>query len=194
MLNIDEKYVESVAYHEAVHMVVASAQGLCLRNWGLCIDPLGAGLACYSYRQPDGSTNVGPDPSRERTIVATNAGYIAQNRFFPDCATFGAHCDANQVNALLDEMYSERNVWFDAKAELWKRSCELVDRYWPAIDALAKALWAKEWQPQVPLERRWSHQWPEKRMEGEEVMNLLSQFEISAALEQGSAGNGGAMR
>src|ERR1700687_1660508 len=97
---------------------------------------------------------------REQSIIATNAGYIAQNKFYPNCATSGAYCDTDHINALLDEMYSDRNVWFEAKQELWKRSEQLVATHWEAIEALAKALWAKDWHPQAPLERRWSPQWP----------------------------------
>src|ERR1700687_30489 len=61
MFDIDERYVESTAYHEAGHIVVAAVQGLRLRRRGLRIDRLGAGLASYCDKKADGSKDLGPD-------------------------------------------------------------------------------------------------------------------------------------
>ena len=72
--DISQRYVEGAAYHEASHIVVAAVQGLPLVEAGLRIYETGAGFAHYSVKQPDGSTNVGNDPCRERTIIATLAG------------------------------------------------------------------------------------------------------------------------
>ena len=96
------EYVEGAAYHEASHIVVAAVQGLPLGKAGLRIYETGAGFAHYSGKQPDGSTNVGADPCRERTIIATLAGHIAHGTFYPrvaggdanasDILTVYAHC------------------------------------------------------------------------------------------------------
>jgi hypothetical protein len=70
-----EVTLESAAYHEAGHMVIAAALGLKLRPEGLMVDPCGKGLACYC-RQPDLT-----DATRKRVIVATLAGFAAESRF-----------------------------------------------------------------------------------------------------------------
>jgi len=72
-----EEYVKGAAYHEAAHIVIAAVQDLPLSADGLRIDERGAGLADYRMKKPDGSINIGPDPERERTIMATMAGRIA---------------------------------------------------------------------------------------------------------------------
>ena len=109
MLDVDDKYAASVAYHEAGHLVIAAVQGLPLLKGGIHLDPKSGGLACYRCKQPDGSTNVGHDPCRERTIIAIKAGHTAHRRFYPQ-ASYDANacCDTDHANKLLEEMYSAR--------------------------------------------------------------------------------------
>jgi hypothetical protein len=178
---VNEKYVEGAAYHEAGHIVVAVVQGLALRKGGLRIDERGAGLACYKCKQPDGSTNVGPDHCRERTILAILAGQIAHGRFYEPVANGDANAsdDFDRVDELLLEMYSDNDARRTARNQLCKRSKELVEEHWGAIEGLAKALWAKNWSPKVPEAKGL-----EKRMEGAEVVTLLRHYGISAAIDE----------
>jgi hypothetical protein len=60
MAAVDEMNVESAAYHESAHIVVAVAQKIPLRRGGVHIDPRGCGIAYYWYRQPEGSTKINP--------------------------------------------------------------------------------------------------------------------------------------
>lgn len=174
---VDERYVEGAAYHEAAHIVVAAVQGLLLGKKGLRIDQNGAGLACYRCKQPDRSVKVGPDPWREHTIIATLAGQIAHGIFYEPVANGDANAydDLDHVRKLVSEMYPVRDDQFKARAELLKRSKALVHRHWEAVDGLAKALWAKPWSHDPPHE---------KRIEGKEVISLLGQYKISAALDE----------
>src|ERR1041385_3142923 len=156
-IDIDEKYVNSTAYHEAGHIVVAAVQQMPMRNFGVRIDSLGCGKAFYWRRIPDGSRdNVGADVERERTIVSTSAGYIAQKCFYGDALTeevqkymeFSANADTSLVIELLQEMYSgNQALWFQARKQLWDRSIQLVEEYWKAIDTLAQSLLKREWEP-----------------------------------------------
>lgn len=169
------EYAEGVAYHEAAHMVVAAVQKLPLRQSGLRMSQNGEGLACNKYKQPDGSANVGPDSCREHTIVAALAGQIGHSEVYPAAATdSNAWHDTKLVIDLLGEMYPTRATQFDAWAELFERAKELVKQHWAPIEALAKVLWAKPWSREHPRE---------KRVEGDEIMILLRQFGISAALD-----------
>lgn len=72
------RYIESAAYHEAAHAVIAAIQGMPLRHRGIHVDSAGQGITFYWYKLPDGNLNVGADIERERTIVSTGAGLIAQ--------------------------------------------------------------------------------------------------------------------
>jgi hypothetical protein len=185
----EEKYAEGVAYHEAGHIVVAAVQRLPLSEKGIRIDQQGAGISYYKIARPDGSVGLAADITRERTIRSTQAGYIAQNRFYirfyDRLPEYGANVDTDQVNALLDEMYPDRNTWFDANAKSFEESNALVDQQWQAIETLAQALWQKDWTTQAPPsgERRWSRQLRQKKMDGGEIVALLRQFEIPAVLE-----------
>jgi hypothetical protein len=171
--DVDVKAVERTAHHEAGHMVVAAALGLKLRPQGLRVDPRGWGLACYC-KQPDGS-----DLTRERIIVATFAGFIAQKRFYPD-SIWCRDTDWSEAHALLHER-ANKSVTRD---DLLSRSERLVRQHWPAIEALAAAVLAKDWVTQERFESgaRWSHEatTTEKRMACEEVVDLLGEYGISA--------------
>jgi hypothetical protein len=175
------RYVESSAYHESAHIVIAAVQNLPLRPRCLRIDPAGNGLTVYASRQPDKSrNNVGSDIERERTIISIMAGWRAQNIFYP-CARSGAFCDINEMNALLDEMYSDVNQWFEAKKKLWYQTEALVKFHWSAIQAVAVALWAKPWAAREPdPENQWSAMSEEKTLNGVEVKAILSNFQIQA--------------
>jgi hypothetical protein len=166
---LDEKQLKSVAYHEAGHIVVAAAQGLPLRKTGLWMDQDGNGEACYKMKEPDGSNDVGPDACRERTIIATCAGEIAQRKFAPEYPVSVPY-DSEQIRKLMEEMYPRRDVQHIHRTELYERSSVLVAKHWRAIEAIAEAIWNKE----------------PRRMEGEEVIFRLGQCspQIEAVLDE----------
>jgi hypothetical protein len=70
--------------------------------------------------------------------------------------------------------------YWEAQDAVHKRSKVLVGQHWAAIKALATALWARDWLPQVPVAKC-----REKHIEGEEVVNLLRQYGISATEKSG---------
>ena len=185
----ENKYVESVAYHEAAHVVVAAAQQMPLKERGIRIDQKGSGFSHYNVAKPDGSTNLGSEPKREKTIRSTQAGYIAQEKFYlrfcDRLPPSGASNDTDGINKLVEEMYSGRNVCEDAKGKLFTEAQQLVEQHWQAIEALAQTLLNKEWKSQVPPsgERRWSTQMAEKKLDGSEVVVFLRQFQISASIQ-----------
>jgi hypothetical protein len=185
----DTKYVESVAYHEAGHAVIAAIQQIPLKDRGIRIDQKGSGFSHYKATKPNGSRNLGSEARREATIRSVQAGFIAQERFYlrfnDRLPPSGACWDTNDINALIEEMYSDRATCEDAKFRLWNEAKELVERHWMAIEALAQALLKKEWSSQAPPpgERRWSTQLREKKMERLEIVALLKEFQISALIE-----------
>ena len=184
-----KRYVKSAAYHEAGHIVVAAVQGLKLRKRGLRIDQKGAGIAYYESKQPDGSTSVGEDPLRVAAIISAYAGRFAQIRFFrPEpCPTSPSCRDMDQARELVGEMWTEHNTRCAKDVEFRERSKIYVDQHWQVIEALAEALLARPWAFQRNVERRWSHQYQEKYMEGGEVASFLSGFEIPATLDEAPA-------
>lgn len=193
MIHIDEQYITSTAYHEAGHTVVAAAQEMPIRNFGVRMDSLGCGKAFYWRRVPDGSrNNVGPEVERERTIISTSAGYIAQKRFYGDSLPedvhkyieFSAQSDTALIIELLQEMYSENNAaWFQARKGLYEQSVQLVDWHWKAIDTLAKVLLSRNWerrQRQADADGKWSVDDKERWLHGIEVVEVLKPFGINA--------------
>lgn len=179
-MELDPKYVESSAYYESGHIVIAAVQNLPLRPRCLRIDPSGNGLAIYASRSPDGSRNMGSEIERERTIISSMAGWHAQNIFYL-CPYAGAFYDINHTNALLDEMYSNRIQGFEAKEKLWNQTDALVKSHWWAIQAVAVALWAKPWLTRAPdPENEWSELMEEKSLSGLEVQAIFSRFQIQA--------------
>jgi hypothetical protein len=192
-IDIDDNYISSTAYHESGHTVIAAVQQMPMRNFGVRMDSLGCGKAFYWRRVADGSrNNVGSDVERDRTIISTSAGYIAQKRFYGDALTddidrymqFSANADTSLVIELLQEMYSgNQTVWFQARKHLWAQSVQLVGEHWNAIDTLAKSLLSKEWEPRqksIDVEGRWSVDNREKWLHGIEIVHILEPFGMSA--------------
>jgi hypothetical protein len=192
-IDIDDKYISSAAYHEAGHIVVAAVQQMPMRNFGVRMDSLGCGKAFYWRRVPDGSrNNVGSDVERERTILSTSAGYIAQKCFYGDTVTddidkymeFSANADTSLVIELLQEMYSgNQALWFQARKQLWDQSVQLVDKHWKAIDTLAQSLLKREWEPRqksTDADGQWSVDNREKWLQGVEIVHILEPFGINA--------------
>jgi len=178
----DEMYVQSAAYHEAGHTVTAVALGMPLRNRGVHVDRRGDGIAFYWYRLPgDMKNSAGDIVERERTIVSTEAGFIAQKKFYLDCPVGGNFNDRDQCIKLLDEMYISRDDWPAAQQRLIAEATGLVEKHWQAIEALAGALWARPWTLRpAEDERQWSLDSMEKWLDGGEVVSILKKFGLQA--------------
>jgi hypothetical protein len=182
-----EEYVESAAYHEAGHMVVAALCSFPLRRCGLRIDEKGFGLA--SYTKPEGPKS--PDII-DGIIVAADAGYVAQWEFWRwmnyPAETFpsdGSHADFGEIDELLRERHPSNGMEYRSDRERLRERCEVrVRDNWRVVDALASALWKKDWAPQAPCETKWSHQCCEKSIEGEEVIDLLGELGIVARIDE----------
>lgn len=180
-------YIESVAYHEAGHVVVAAVLGLRLGRHGIRLDREGRGMSYYEFRSPRSWADAVPKIDIKATIVATLAGLIAQMKFYPECSTHGATDDETIVDLLLKEQHPNDIIGVEtlARMRLQKESVELVDEHWSAIEAIAKALWAKQFTPrQIEPEPMWSHSADEKVLDGLEIVSILADFHISAQLRR----------
>ncbi len=106
-----QEYVDSCSYHEAGHAVVAVALEMPLRNRGVHIDTMGCGIAYYWYRTVGDPNNTAADiAERERTIISTYAGFIAQKKSYPEYPRGGDFYDLDQNIKLLDEMYRQQTA------------------------------------------------------------------------------------
>ena len=168
------------AHHEAGHMVIAAAQGLRLRPEGLMLDASGDGVAWY-HKQPDGS-----DLSRERIIVATLAGFRAENRFREERSyrergelEVTLSPDGREARKLLMELQGE---YFSNERKQGNRLDSLIEQHWLTIKALATALLAKNPEPLQPLKSgaTWSHQKTARYLVGNEVVSILVRCGIVA--------------
>jgi hypothetical protein len=190
LAKIKEEYVNSAAYHEAGHTVIAAAQGLWLRARGIHVDSEGSGISYYAHRMPGDLSNLAKDQDeRERTILALHAGRIAQVRVFPECSDENWAADADVISELLDEMFGADLRVRSAAAETLRQQCqELVGRHWASIDSLGTELISKPWteQPLIEINENWSHGRTrlERWMPGSEVVQILSSFGIVAELRE----------
>jgi hypothetical protein len=188
LARIKEEYVNSAAYHEAGHTVIAAVKGLWLRARGLHVDPEGSGITYYGHRLPgDLSKSAKDQEEREKTIVALNAGRIAQVRVFPECPDDNWAADVGVVTALLDEMFATDVTARSAADErLQQNAYDLVGRHWAPIHGLVTELISKPWTEQPPIEinENWSRgkTKQERWLPGSEMIRILSGFGITAEL------------
>src|SRR5882762_11573916 len=184
----DPRYPESAAYHEAGHVVVAAAQGMRLSRHGVHLDSEGRGISYYEYRKPKRWAEGASEVKREHTIISTLAGLIAQQKFYAECSILGASEDNNLVDELLKEISEDDDfigyASLKAQLELRRESEKLVDEFWPAIEAVARALWGT---PETPRdfnepEPGWSQLRVEKRLNGARLVEILKPFGIHPSI------------
>ncbi len=177
--------VESGAWHESGHIVIAAAQGLRLRAQGLMVDPFGCGLACY-HNDSDES-----DESREQIIVATLAGFAVEELFraersYParDYMDVTLSPDYVEARTLLTRL---AGTYASNEARLNNRLRDLISQHCLAIEALATGLLAKDWEPLKSLKSggRWSHEnsTTAKYVTGEEAVRILAQYGVAAVCD-----------
>lgn len=183
-ISIEDK-LRRTAHHEAGHIVVAAQQGLHLRSDGVCVDPVGWGLACY-WKEPEDN-----DSSRSSVIVSTFAGFNAEEEF---CQLHSLPIlngipliwspDWNEARKIVTRLsiLSPTNTAFTVEQSLQDHSRTLVKQHWPAIQAVADRLLSKEWEPIRALKSEdvWSGQTTAKYLSGEELVSLLALFDIPA--------------
>lgn len=188
------EYQESTAYHEAAHEIACIVQGIYIRELGLRIDSKGNGISHTYRRNPNDLNNTPKDiQEREQSIVLLFAGYFGQVRIHPETPYEAIAKDYKIIGELLDEMYQPGSKeWQAAWERLREQSEKLVAENWPVIDALAKAVWAKEWQPQQQLpevDRGWSDDTVEKSMDAKEVESLVTPFRLNPHIRPDSEGS-----
>jgi hypothetical protein len=170
--NIETKR-SATAHHEAGHMVIAAVVGLAMRPAGFAIDRVGEGVACYCFIPEDN------DESRERVLLATFAGWYAQQRFCdlvglvcPAFAHPGLSCDWWQAADILPKLAGG----LATKDKFEQGSRVLVQQHWPVIEFLAADLLTREWEPVKDFASGWT--WAKateaRYITGEEVVSLLA--------------------
>jgi len=182
----DPLFAESVAYHEAGHMVVAAAQGIKLRTHGIHVDGKGRGI---SYYENLGASGQGSSRERTQTIISLFAGLIAQQEFLPGCSSLCASDDIEKAEALLRTLVSPKAPDLDEelaklRRRLYEESKASVTQFSVAIEGLAKALLQRPFtrrQSDEP-EKRWSTCVEEKQIDGEGVACILSRFGITVSI------------
>jgi hypothetical protein len=177
MYESEPKYVESCAYHEAAHTVIAVALGIPLRTRGVHIDTLGNGYSYYWFRNVGNLSNTAADiDERERTIIAGEAAFIAQVKFYPECLADGNRFDRLQTTQLLNEMYPNTDQFLAEQSRLVDEARRLVDLHWNAIDALAKEILAQPLTPLPDSEKHWSTDTQERWVDANRVVSILKTF------------------
>jgi hypothetical protein len=189
-----QKLLESTAYHEAAHEVTSIVLQIPIQEMGVHIDSKGSGVS-LTYRRWAGNPKKEPKDihEREQSIVLLTAGYIGQVRFCEDASTDRAADDQKHIADLLNEMYEpDSDEWIDAKSKLRDEAKRIVNDQWHAIEALAKALWAKPWASRVTLPEKdmgWSNDTREKWMDAKQVESVLKPFGLCPIIRPNTAGD-----
>jgi hypothetical protein len=165
--------LRETAYHEAGHIVVATALGLDLRPNGITIweaaQDVMDGLAGYWDDEADW----------EKNLQAVRAGQIAQWREFPQSHTAGAKPDNDYFFKAVREYFAgsiASNMWENVS----KKANTLLEAHWGAVVEIAETLiapeceWMSVGENEHPLAKR------KKRLGGEVLVAILSSHRISA--------------
>jgi hypothetical protein len=177
----DPKYPESVAYHEAGHIVVAAVQGIRISRHGVRVDDSGLGISYYETRRPKRISTVPCVVTREQTIIAAKAGLMAQQKFYPDCSIEGAWDDDVTIYELLEEIRSEEESFLEieymrAQTGTHEEAQRLVELRWPAIELLGRSLWSQDETPFTHDQPNpgWTKKAKERRLSGQRIAEILS--------------------
>jgi hypothetical protein len=172
--------LEETAYHEAGHIVVASALGLALRPQGIEIyetpECLTDGFACYWE-----------DYEAEDVLAALRAGEMAQVRQFPESCVLGSIPDGQHLAQAIRICFGQER-FREFRDRIDARTCELLDSRWPTVVAVAEAVVQSDW---IPVE---GHQQftRKKHVDGHALVNVLKECGISAHVRSDeSQDNGG---
>lgn len=163
--------LDETAYHEAGHIVVATALELDLRPKGITIWEAAPnvmdGLAGYWNHETDW----------EKNLQAVRAGQIAQWTKFPNADTAGAKPDNDYFFGVAKEHFPgtvASNLWERTS----KKSNALLQQHWAAVIEIAECLIAAEWvcvpEHEHPLAKR------KKHLDGNQLIGVLVKHRISA--------------
>jgi hypothetical protein len=182
---------ESIAYHEAGHVVVAAVLKRPLNSSGIHVDCVDRGVSFYDYRKPDGDY-FGPHAgTKEEAIIALRAGKIAQRKFYPECPVGilenCAALDEDTIQRLLRPEPGDSPELSSASDtdSLRLRAETLVNDYWPVIKEVGRALWATpRSERNKALEPRtdWSESNTEKTLDGRRLQEILEGFDLKTVI------------
>jgi hypothetical protein len=177
----DPRYPESVAYHEAGHIVVAAIQGMRISRHGVRVDNAGLGISYYETRKPKRISTAPCAVTREQTIIAAKAGLMAQQMFHSDCSIEGAVDDNDRIDELLAEIRTEEEFppleieYTTALIDTHREAQRLVKLHWPAIELLGRSLWSRDETP-------FAHDQPNPEWTKKEKERLLLGHQIAEVL------------
>jgi hypothetical protein len=179
------RHIESAAYHEAGHMTAAVVQAMPIRASGLYVDLHGCGVANY-FERPVTDLGMTDLDSKERklTIIALFGGQVAQLKFYPGCDSSGWTNDLSKIDTLCRQLHSmNEEAQIELRADLRERTKKLIDKFWPVVEELAKALLAKPCSAMPPEEVKvgWG-KGKVRHMSGQEVVALFARHNVTAKI------------
>jgi hypothetical protein len=180
--NTKSKEQESVAYHEAGHIVVATVLEFHIEDREKSMVVCESGLG-KSFYKPTLIPCDDPGSTRRR-IIALHAGLIAQRQFLPTCSDRYGDGDGQEISNLLEDMYGSPTEKANQLRTETHRECrDIVEikLHSRAIEALATELWKKPWtesanttDPCGPAREKW--------LGAKEIVEILQGIGLSARL------------
>jgi hypothetical protein len=137
--------LEETAYHEAGHVVIASAVGLDLRPRGIRIweapGGITGGVACYWE-----------DAETEPVLLALQAGQMVQRRQFPESEIRGGKPDIRAFDKAVITVFGQNRLG-EMYENINRQVAGLLTSHWRAIAAVARAIVESDWVPVTPDDR-----------------------------------------
>jgi hypothetical protein len=162
--------LDEVAYHEAGHVVVASAVGLHLgasgiQVWGGPYGYDGCAAICYE------------DQPWEKHLLCLRAGSKAQLKQFPSCSTmWSAGGDESKTFEIVRKHFNGQ--WSDMDEKIDAEVDALLEKHWGALEAIAQDVMESNWKPtddRPPAIRK-------KQLDGKTLVAILDKHGISAVV------------
>jgi len=170
-------------------MTAAVVQGMPIAPRGMHIGVDRSGVAHYWMREPGDAAGLPTDHvERKRTLVTLYAAWIAEKRFYPNCASAGWLRDRAKIESLLDELHPNDFVAKQSTAQdLLRRAEKLVGKFYPVIEALAKVLLGKPVRALPPEELHtapiWTGLTDGRSMTGHEIAAFYNELLPEAKAE-----------
>jgi len=169
-IGADDMTCRAAAYHEAAHIVIASAVGLPISPKGISIDGFANGLA--HFKGATSGTKVAAEEV-DKVVISMLAGGIVHGGVHGN-VEHAIIRDERRIKEIMDEHIANPEARKTKREELETRASELASKHWQAIEAVAEALWSKSWKPR----NRHIQLFRGKTLDGTELKALLTDITL----------------
>lgn len=162
--------LDETAYHEAGHSTIAAAVKLDLQQKGIIV---------YEVENvADGWAFYWEDNQQWKDILtALRAGHLAQLKKFPGSYSLGAERDFKKFEYIVKQ-YFPGVIHGNMEEEIKKRTNDLLNTHWSAVEDVARAVINADWLTVSPGEHAQATR--KKHLDGDALAAILAPHNIQA--------------